>query len=205
MQPTNKYLLSLAVNQNNHMSSIFISNPIQNGHSWTITCKLGHILRTAEARYGERDKSYTLLGVEFTSLNNPQTWYPGNCKNIAIQITMNCIDDINRAVFQVAHEVIHCLCPTGGQNANILEEGLANLFSIDYCKENGHGDNWTSNKQEYTDATELVRQLLKIDNDIIKKLRSAQPTISLIDKELILKTNSNIPNNLANNLTRKFN
>src|SRR5688572_16155643 len=113
------------------MSELFTSQPITGGYSWTVTTKLGHILRTAEAKYGERDKSYTLLGVEFTTEGGPQIWYPGNCKNIAVQITMECYYDIDRAVFQVAHEVIHCLGPSGRQNANFLEEGLANLFSID--------------------------------------------------------------------------
>ena len=50
------------------MSSIFISNPITDGHSWTITSKLGHIIRTAEEKYGPRDFSYTILGVEFNSM-----------------------------------------------------------------------------------------------------------------------------------------
>jgi hypothetical protein len=186
------------------MNSIFKSQPTSDGHSWTIMTKFGHILRTAEERYGERDKSYTLLGVEITNNGNPQIWYPGNCRNVCIQITEDCLSDLNRAVFQVAHETIHCLCPTGGQNANVLEEGLANLFSIEYCAENGHGKNWTSNKQEYTNASNLVTELLEFDNDIIKKLRAIQPILSLIDKKVILEINPNIPEELADALTEKF-
>lgn len=116
---------------------------------------------------------------------------------------MNCINDINRAVFQVAHEVIHCLAPIGNMRANVLEEGIANFFSIEYALLHGHG-NWTSNEQKYTDASELVKQLLLLDPEIIKKLRLVQPTISLIDKELILNTNSKIPEILADKLTKKF-
>jgi len=185
------------------MSSIFISHPIPNGHSWTITSKLGHILRTAEEKYGPRDHTYTILGVEFNQDGHPRIWYPGDCKNVIIQISMNCINDINRAVFQVAHEAIHCLCPTGTKTANVLEEGLANLFSVEYTLTNGNGV-WTSNGQKYTDASELVKQLLSFDQEIIKKLRLVQPTISSIDKDLILKTNSNVPEDLAESLTRIF-
>lgn len=185
------------------MSSIFISHQIPNGHSWTITSKLGHILRTTEDKYGPRDYSYTILGVEFNQDEHPRIWYPGNCKHIVIQISMNCINDINRAVFQVAHEAIHCLCPTGTKTANVLEEGLANLFSIEYTLANGNGV-WTSNDQRYTDASELVKQLLSFDQEIIKKLRLVQPTISAIDKDLILKTNPNVPDVLADRLTRIF-
>lgn len=186
------------------MSSIFISQPVPDGHSWTITTKLGHILRTAQDKYGERDMSYTILGVEFTTNGNPQIWYPGNCKDVSIQITLNCLNDLNRAVFQVAHEAIHCLCPTGGQNANVLEEGLANLFSIEYCRDNGHGTNWSADVGSYTVATDSVNQLLEFDNDIIKKLRATQPTLSLIDKNLIINTNTNIPERLATELTKKI-
>jgi len=185
------------------MSSIFISHPIPHGYSWTITSKLGHILRTAEEKYGPRDYTYTILGIEFNQDGHPRIWYPGDCKNIVIQISMDCMNDINRAVFQVAHEAIHCLCPTGTKTANVLEEGLANLFSIEYTLTNGNGI-WTSNDQKYTDASKLVKQLLSFDEDIIKKLRIVQPTISSIDKNLILKTNSNIPEDLADSLTRIF-
>ena len=165
------------------MSSIFISHQIPNGFSWTITSKLGHILRTAEEKYGPRDYTYTILGVEFNQDGHPRIWYPEDCKNVVIQISMDCINNLNRAVFQVAHEAIHCLCPTGRNTANVLEEGLADLFSIEYTLANGNGV-WTASDQKYTDASELVKQLLSIDTEIIKKLRLIQPTISLIDKEL---------------------
>ena len=185
------------------MSTIFISHRIPNGHSWTITSKLGDILETAEKRYGSRDYSYTILGVEFNQEGHPRIWYPGNCKHIIIQISMNCIDDINRAVFQVAHEAIHCLSPEKIAS-NVLEEGLANLFAIEYTRANGHGNNWTSNGQNYTDASELVKQLISIDSEIIKKIRVVQPTISLIDKDLIRQINPNVPDELADNLTKRF-
>ena len=116
---------------------------------------------------------------------------------------MNCIDDINQAVYQVAHEVIHCLSPTEAKAATVLEEGLASLFAIEYAFTNGNGI-WTSKEQEYTDASELVKQLISIDSAIIKKLRMVQPTISLIDKDLIMRTNTNVPEELANNLIKRF-
>lgn len=185
------------------MSSIFISHPIPNGYSWTITSKLGHILRIAEEKYGPRDYSYTILGVEFNQDGHPRIWYPGNCKNVIIQITLNCLNDLNRAVFQVAHEAIHCLCPTGKKSANNLEEGLATLFSIEYTKTNGNGI-WSPNDENYSAASELVKQLLSFDSKIIKKLRLVEPTISSIDKNLILETNPNVPEKLAESLTLKF-
>lgn len=185
------------------MSIIFISQPMPNGHSWTITSKLGNMLRQAEEKYGQRDYSYTILGVEFNQEEHPRIWYPGDCKHIVIQITMNCINDLNRAVFQVAHEAIHCLSPQGKNSATVLEEGLASYFSSQYTLENGHGT-WTCDKPKYREASNLVQKLLLIDPDIVKKIREVQPTISLIDKILILKTNPNIPIELADSLTLNF-
>jgi hypothetical protein len=185
------------------MSSIFSSSPIPNGHSWTIVSKLGHILQTAEARYGERDKSCTILGMEISTQAIPQIWYPENCKNAVIQITVNCANDINRAVYQVAHEAIHFLSLTGGANSNYLEEGLATHFSIEYTLNNGHGI-WHSGDPKYDEALKLVEQLFLIDPNIIKTLRHVEPTISLITRELLTRTNSNITQDLADKLTRKF-
>ena len=72
------------------MPSIYSSTPIPNGHSWTIVSKLGHILQTAQSKYGDRDKCYTILGVELTDRDITQIWYLGNCKNVVIQIQSDC-------------------------------------------------------------------------------------------------------------------
>jgi hypothetical protein len=187
------------------MSSLFISTPIHpSGHSWTITTKFGDILRTAESKYGDRDKSYTLLGVEFTTLGNPQIWYPGNCNHIAIQITIECLQDMNRAVFQMAHEAVHCLCPTGTARANYLEEGLACYFSIEYTKEHGHGVNWSYVGIKYQKALEYVKSLLAIDSEIIRKVRQNEPVLALVTKELLIEVNHKIPHDLAEKLTEEF-
>jgi hypothetical protein len=162
------------------------------------------ILMTAEEKYGKRDKSYTVLRIDFTDQEVPHIWYPDDCKNVVIRITENCKKDMNQAVFQIAHETIHCLCPTKKDTANILEEGLANLFSIEYCRENNHGSDWKATNQAYTDASNMVEALLEIDKDIIKKLRVIEPTISDITKEIILRVNSEISEGLANDLTKMF-
>jgi hypothetical protein len=186
------------------MSNIFLSQPILGGHSWTIITKLGAMLREAQSRFGDRDKSYTIIGVELTTANTPQVWYPGDCKHIGIQITMNCIMDMNRAVYQVAHEAIHCLSPIGSSDVNVLEEGLATLFSIEYTRDNNHGD-WTSGHTSYDHALNLTGRLLSFDEEIIIKVRQRQPTISLITTEDLLSINPKIPFDLADALTAKFN
>jgi len=104
--------------------------------TWTLASRMGHILRFAEARYGTRDRNWTLLGVEFTSRSTPQVWYPtfdGVGETIIIQLSRSAATDETRALFQLSHEVVHLLSPAGpGAQASVLEEGLATLTSLDY-------------------------------------------------------------------------
>jgi hypothetical protein len=83
------------------------------GWTWTLASRLGHILRTAQELYGPRDPNYTILGVEFGG-DIPQLWYPGDCGHVVVQINPACATDMNRACFQMAHEAIHLLSPSGG-------------------------------------------------------------------------------------------
>lgn len=185
------------------MTTIFNSTSILNGHSWTIVTIFGHILLDAQEKYGERDKSYTILGIEINDLDYPQIWYPGNRKDIVIQITKDCINCMNQAVYQVAHETIHCIFATQGQPATVLEEGLATHFALEYCKNNGYG-NWEIENKKYETAMSLVEQILRIDPEIILKIRDIQPTISLATKQDIIEINSNISDELAERLTQIF-
>src|SRR3990167_6713780 len=101
-----------------------IAKPITSGYTWTLTSRLGSLLQLAESQFGARDKDYTILGIEFGS-TGPFIWYPGNCKNIAIQLSLESLKSEHCALYELAHECIHLLSPTGKKNANVLEEGLA--------------------------------------------------------------------------------
>ena len=169
--------------------------------SWTLASILGDSLIKAEQRFGNRDKDYTILGIEFLNHHCPYIWYINNGKHIIIRLTLSCIDDFNQGVFQLTHEVIHCLSPDVNVRATILEEGLATLFATEYSINHGA---LKATDQKYLDACGLVNQLLKIDADIIKKLRQSQSKISLINEADILKINNNIPKKLAFELTQVF-
>jgi hypothetical protein len=139
------------------------------GFTWTLASRLGHIIRTAEGLYGERGRSYTILGVEFGGAV-PQVWFPGACGHIIIQITPECAVDMSRACYQMAHEAIHLLSPTGGAHANTFEEGLAAHFSARYVQEHLNA-NWHAGASPYQAACQLIDQLHAIDPDAIRKLR----------------------------------
>lgn len=183
-------------------NNIFSSTKIEGGHSWTIISRLGDILSEIETRYGERDKSFTILGVELTDTNNPRVWFPGNCKNVIIQIKEYCLSDEWQAIFQVAHEAIHCLNPTIYGTANYLEEGLATYFSIDYCKQNGHL--YYVDDEKYTIASKMVEKLLEYDVNSIKEIRKHTQSLSCVDCECIMNIYPNFNRELALKLTTNF-
>lgn len=176
---------------------------ISNDYSWTLIRLLGHILRVAEERFGERDHSYTILGIEFAK-SGPQIWYPGNCKHIAIQLGIKCLNEKYRAYYQLAHESIHLLSPTGGRNATVLEEGLATYFSSWYLDE-FFNQNWYSSMVSYTEACADVKKLLELDKDAIQKLREEEPVISKISSQLLLKYYPALGEEIAERLVQPFN
>ena len=183
-------------------TNIFSCEPIKGGFSYSIASRLGNILNNAEKLFGERNKNYTLLGIELIDRDYPQIWFPDNCGHIVIQITINCLNDMDEAIFQVAHECVHCLCPTNGKHATILEEGLATWFSVHYTRI--HNINKVPQTQNYQDACCLVSQLLEYDLDVIKKARKQSPNISDITKELLMNICPTINYRLANELTKPF-
>jgi hypothetical protein len=185
------------------MANVFEAEPIEGGYSWTITSKLSNIINVAETRFGKRDYSYTILGIELTHDPIPKIWYPGNRKHIIIQITKDCLNNMDKAVFQTAHEVIHCLSPNRESRTNVLEEGLATLFAIQYINENNH-EKFHAEEPEYINAYNLANSFLSIDPDIIKKLREVEPTISLISKDMILDINPAIQEDLIEKLLEPF-
>lgn len=163
--------------------NIFIAHAIEKGYSYTITNMWPDILLLAESMYGPRDSSFTIIGVELYDGSQPQTWYPryDSQKYVAIQLTKECNADMNRAIFQVAHELIHCLCPKPGRHANVLEEGLASLFSEIASMKYGSSYKVDSSKYQY--AMAKVSELLSHDYDIIKKVRAKTMDISSITSE----------------------
>lgn len=185
--------------------TIFTATPTEGGYSWTIISLLGTILKDAEGLYGERDRSFNILGVELCDQEQPQTWYPGGWngqKDVIIQITKDCENNLKKAIFQVSHEVIHCLCPKPGRHANVLEEGLATLFST--YESNKFGTGYHPGSLLYISAMEIVEELLSYDETIIKKARMMEPDISLITKEMLLAFHPSIKDDLLEILLKPF-
>lgn len=160
------------------------TTPIPGGYAYTLTTRLGHMLLEAEKLYGPRDLNYTILGVEFFG-DHPQLWYPNNCKHIAIQLTPAASQDMEQGCYQLAHECIHLLTPTGRAGANVLEEGLATHFAHQYVLSNFQRA-MQPTMAGYARAEQLARELLNLDPYAIKELRKVEPVISRITAQQMM-------------------
>ncbi len=180
-----------------NVSDIFMNS---NGN-WTISSILGEIFNEIENLYGKRDMSFTILGVELSKNNQPQTWFPGDRGHVLIQLTESCRNNIVEAVYQTAHEAVHCLFPKPFGSATYFEEGLATYFAKKYILFQQNID-MPITIYKYQQAYDLVCELLSIDNSIIKRIREKYPDISSIDKNQLLQYG--IPELLADKLTTNF-
>lgn len=169
--------------------TLLFAHKIEGGYSWTLVSRLGHMLQIAEEMYGPRDKDYTILGIEFVG-DNPRLWYPSNCKHVAIQLGQKAMNDNNQACYQLAHECVHLLCPTGGKGASNLEEGLATYNSAYYMETQMGQSNWRSTLPSYARAETLVRKIMEADSGSIKRMRQREFNISAISAELLLSESS---------------
>lgn len=183
------------------ISSGFFCEKIPESNSWTLVSILGDFLKILENRYGPRDISWTILGIEFHNLESPCIWYPFD-KMVAVSLANTAINNTNQAIFQLAHEAVHLLSPSGQRHALVIEEGLATLFS----EEVSHHQqlNIFTPEGEYSAAAALTKKLLDYDPSIIKSIRKDHPNISCFTPELICLKAPDFPMDLATSLCEPF-
>lgn len=138
-------------------------------YSFTLASRTGEILRLIEEQFGERNRSFTLVGVEFCE-TGPQCWFPGNCGHIVIQLNTSAMNDRVRAFYQLAHECVHLLDPGVLGTASVFEEGVATLFSLEYARR--FWANYPQIESKYTAAARLAGLALTANRNIIRELRS---------------------------------
>lgn len=160
------------------------SLPTGDGYTWTLASRLGDMLYVAQELFGERDASFTILGVEFVD-NGPRLWYPGNRNDIVIQLGPSAAVDMSQACYQLAHEVVHLLAPV--VDSNNFEEAVACYFSEFYMKSKFGQNNWHPIVPSYVRALALVAPRLNNDVQCIRRLRDKTPSFSLIEKVEFVK------------------
>jgi hypothetical protein len=185
-----------------------ISEPIPNGGTYTLTTRLGHFLREAEELAGPRDPSWTILGVEFFGHERdgavPHTWYPGNCGHIAIRLTRDVAKNPARAIYQLAHEVVHLISPSGRPNqAPNLEEGFASLFAHEMAER--HANFRCPIEKAYRAAHEDVSALLAINHLAIREIRRFEARLWMVTPEIVARAVPGVDTRLAARLCCNWN
>lgn len=188
----------------NVAKQLLFADRIGGGFTYTLASRLGAMLAEAEARFGNRDAAYTILGLEFTDLGYPQIWYPDARQHIIIQLTSECMHNPLIANVQLAHECIHLLDPTGGDpKANVLEEGLAISFQKSYIKAVFKAEMVTG-LPKYADACAKVDELLALDPDVIRTMRASGKKLPFLAAEDISTACPGVSPELAEALVAPF-
>lgn len=157
--------------------SLIVAREIPHGYTWTLASRLGDILGDAERFYGKRNKDFTVLGIEFCE-SGPRIWYPKSKDNIVIQLSLEALQSEKKAIYQLAHECIHLLSPSGKCNAIVLEEGLA-VYHSWYTVEKKFQTNGKemTGSMKYLEAGLLVEKVLNLVPDFFLKLRSLRKNL----------------------------
>ncbi|MBW3622320.1 MAG: hypothetical protein KY468_02805 [Armatimonadetes bacterium] len=172
------------------------------GYTWTLASRLGEMLRRLEERYGPRDSSFTLLGIEFEE-TGPLIWFPGASRYVIIQLSTNTLKNLEFACYELAHEAVHLLSPTGTDETTVLEEGLAVHFSREYLRDE-FGKEMAPKGDRYAEALERVEALLRVEDSLVWNCRQVEPVLSRIGKDLLLQLSPDMDESLADAVTRKF-
>ena len=187
-------------------SSMLVTERLDDGtYKWTLASRLRQMLHMAEHLFGPRDRSYTIFGIEFHE-GNPKIWYPtgGDGKNIIIRLSPAAAANMSQACFQMAHETVHLLAPTGDRNATNLEEGVACYFSVYYMKQILNEPKWYYTMKSYKRVLELVSPRLEEDMGCIRRLRGRQRLFGKMRKEDICEEFPKLTEEDVCFLTSKF-
>ncbi|MFT5507681.1 MAG: hypothetical protein ACI89J_000749 [Hyphomicrobiaceae bacterium] len=193
-----------------------LSKPCRKGdgclHQWTLTSRLGHILETYEQLLGPRNRTYRVLGVEFTTSERPRVWYPdfgSGLQSVIVQLTQSARHNRKLALFQLGHEAFHLVEPIDpGTKGSFFEEGLASYFAVAYLDQIGirDGAGFIAEKT-YRLAYDLVARLAKQHSDFnprLKRFRERHRSFSQISADDIRAAFPEAPAAAANQLARPF-
>jgi hypothetical protein len=169
--------------------------------SYTLASRAGHIIGLIEERYGQRDRAFTLLGIEFVE-SGPQIWFPGNCRHVVIQLNTAVMNDEIRALYQLSHECVHLLDPPERGLASVFEEGVATMFSAEYAQ--SLCPTYRPAEAKYDAAASLAREALRISPNAIRNLRGNGTRFSSFSKEQLELTCPGLSPQICTSLCTKF-
>lgn len=184
------------------MQSLVAQRREPSGYTYTIASRVSHALREVEDLFGPKAPGFFYAGHEFRN-SNPQLWFPGNCGHVVMQLSLECMQDFNQAIFQLSHEVVHLLGPQAKGNSTHLEEGMATWFSERYTlRETGRAIR--SQMPCYAAARDAVATLMEADPTCIRRMREEQPFVSKITSGMVSRFCPDLPEDQARFLCEPF-
>lgn len=158
-----------------------------------------------EALFGPSVDEYQIDWVDFCKDDNPCLAYPpcADHKSVRIQLVGPALENTNFARFQLAHELVHCLSPSGGSNATIIEEGAATWFQVYHNRRYVH-ENIVVNDPSYVSALNKYNQLLAHCDNPFGKLRAVEPRAYLFNAETFLKAGVFLKKSFRAHLLKPF-
>jgi hypothetical protein len=181
-----------------------MSQPIPSGGTFTLTTYLGVFLTEAERVAGPRDKSWTILGIEFFGEEReqavPHIWYPNGF--VAIRLTRDAATDPQKALFQLAHEACHLISPSGSSEASNLEEGFATVVGHTLARKYTNVD-WKIDPL-YREAHDDVAKLLADNPTAIRDVRTLENRLSSVTPDHLKQAVRGIQAQLAERLCHRW-
>ena len=176
-------------------------------YSRTLTRHLGLFLSDIESKFGPRDTSFTILGIEILETQGvPHIWFPSNpdnCKHVIVHLAENTLDCEILARWQLAHECVHLLDPRNNVLSgptNVLEEGIATWY-----QNNAVTRQFSEHSGKYVEAEKLILPLIDVLPDAIRFIRQKEGLpIGDITEDVLCEYCPQVSLEIAQHLTRQF-
>lgn len=166
-----------------------------------------NISADVEKRFGAAVNEWALGGIAFDAdEEQPHLFYPYSRPGIVIiKLVGPALKNIDFARFQLAHELVHCINPSGGNLANVLEEGMAACFQQSYATRMLKG-RVRLGDAKYIAARKLFNQFVKKSKvpHPIARLRSVEPYLHKITHETFATAGITLSPELEKSLVMKF-
>ena len=143
----------------------------------------------AQEEFGPMCSEWHYVGVEINNMAPHLRYYP-ETESVSISLSKKIIADETQLHFQLSHEVCHLLYPTMSLNGireatTVLNEGISTYFSVwaagRFCPQEYLINNLEQHSPHYFRAMAAVHELLKNDQDAIKRLRLLEPKLNKLN------------------------
>jgi hypothetical protein len=157
------------------------------------------------------DKHYEFEGIYYASSHARMEFSEERGNHFTkIRLSAGSSKDPGGAIWQLAHECVHLITPSW-VGSTVLEEGIACWYQERWVDKIPQVfPDWYKNGRSkgrfpsYDEAWDLVNKLVAPDQDVIKRLRAAQPVISKIGIKLLNQEAPWLEREVARKLASRF-